>query len=59
MQILFKFFGLNSECFAKYHRFSSYIFDYACLRRSLRFNDIEVVRNYGKIVYIRNIFENG
>ena len=27
-QILFKFFDLNSECFAKYDVFCSHIFDY-------------------------------
>ena len=32
-QIVFKFFDLNSECFAKYDTFCSHIFNYACLRR--------------------------
>ena len=31
---MFKFFDLNSECFAEYDVFCSRIFDYACLRRN-------------------------
>ena len=30
---MFKFFDLNSECFAKYSAFCSHIFNYACLWR--------------------------
>ena len=56
-QILFKFFDPDSECFAKYDAFSAHIFDYACLRR--RLIALEEVRSYGKIVYIKNYFENG
>ena len=33
-QILFQFFDLNSECFAKYDAFRLHIFDYACLGRN-------------------------
>ena len=54
-QILFTFFDPNSECFAKYDAFCSHIFDYASLRRIA----IEEVRHYGKIVYIKMIFQNG
>ena len=56
---MLKIFDPNSECFAKYDAFCSHIFDYACLRRSLRLSDIDEVQNYGKIVYIKSIFENG
>ena len=38
----------------KYEAFCSHIFDYACLRRKA----IKKVRNYRKIAYIKNIFEN-
>ena len=41
-----------------YDTFCSHIFDYACLWR-IRLTVIEEVRNYGKIVCIKNIFENG
>ena len=51
-QILFKLFDHNSECFAKYDAFCSH---YA----RVRLIAIEEVRNYGKFVYIKNIFENG
>ena len=55
---MFKFFDFNSECFAKYDTFCSHIFNYACLRRKA-YVAIEEVRNYRKIVYIKNTFENG
>ena len=51
-QFLGKFFALKSECFTKYDAFCSYIFDYASLV-------IVKVRKYGKIVFIKNMFENG
>ena len=55
---MFKFFDLNSECFAKYDTFCSHSFNYAC---GVRLIAIEEVRNYRKIVSlcIKNIFENG
>ena len=58
-QILFEFFDLNSEWFAKYDEFCSHIFDYACLRHkaySYR-RGSKLCRNC--ILYIENIFENG
>ena len=51
---MFKFFDPNSGCFAKYDAFCSLIFNYACLRLIA----IEGIRNYKKIVCIKNIFEN-
>ena len=48
-------FDPNSECFAKYDAFCSLIFDYARLRHIA----VKEVRSYGKIVYMKNIFENG
>ena len=53
---MFTFFDLKSECFAKYDTFCSHIFTYACLRH--RLIAIKEVRNYRKIVCIKNIFEN-
>ena len=38
---MFKFFDLNSECFAKYDSFCSHIFNYACLKLSKRSEIIE------------------
>ena len=59
-QLLFTFFYFGSECFAKYDAFYWHVFDHACLRRWPKANiAFEEVRNYGKIVYIKNIFENG
>ena len=54
-QIVFKFFDPNSECFSKHDTFCSHIINYACLRLIA----IEEIRNYRKIVRIKNIFENG
>ena len=51
MQILFNFFDANSECFAKYDAVCLHIFNYACVRLIAK----EEVRNYEKIVYIKNI----
>ena len=55
-QILFKFFDPNSECFVKYDAFCLHIFDYACLWRKTYC--YQRGSNYGKIVYIKNTFEN-
>ena len=52
--ILLKVFAPNSECCTKYDALYSCIFHYACLRRNN-----EKVRNYGKGVFIKNIFING
>ena len=51
-QIWYKFF----ECFAKYDAFCSHIIDYA---KDVRLVAINEFRNYGKIVNVKNIFENG
>ena len=56
-KILFKLFYPNSECFAKYHAFCSHILIMRAL--DVRLVGIEEVRNYRKIVCIKNIFENG
>ena len=56
-QILFKFFDPTSECFAKYDAFCLHVFDVRA--EGVRFITVEEIRNYGKIVYIKNIFENG
>ena len=57
---MFTFFYFDSECFAKYDAFCWHVFDYVCLRRRPKANiAIEEVRNYGKFVYIKSIFENG
>ena len=53
---MFKFFDPNSECFAKYDKFCSHSFNYACLRRKT-FAAIEEVRNYRKIVCIKNFLK--
>ena len=46
-----------SKCFTKYDAFSSYIFHYVCLgRKTYCYRKIQ---NYGKIVFIINMFENG
>ena len=52
---MFKFFNPNSECFAKCDVFCLHVSNYVCLRLIA----IEKVRNYGKIVCIKNVFENG
>ena len=57
MLILFKFFDPNSECFAKYDAFCLHVFDVHA--EGVRLIAMEEIRNYGKIVYIKNIFENG
>ena len=57
MQILFKFFDSTSECFAKYNAFCLHVFDVTA--EGVRFITVEEIRNYGKIVHIKNIFENG
>ena len=54
-QILIKFFNPNLESFAKYDAFSSHVFDLRA--EGVRLIAMEEVRNYGKIVYIKNIFE--
>ena len=51
------FFDPDSECFAKYDAFCAHVFDYACF--GVRLIALEEVRSYGKIVYIKNYFENG
>ena len=56
-QILFKFFDPTSECLAKYDAFCLHVFDVRA--EGVRFITVEEIRNYGKIVYIENIFENG
>ena len=52
---MFKFFDPNSECFGKYDAFCSRVFDVRA--KGVRLIAMEEVRNYGKIVYIINIFE--
>ena len=39
--------------------FCSHIFDYACIYKGVRLIAIKEVQNYGEIVYIKHIFENG
>ena len=56
--MLIKFFDPNSECFAKYDAFFPHIFDYM-RAQGVKLIAIEEARNYGQIVYIKNIFENG
>ena len=51
---MFKFFDPISRCFAKYDAFCPHIFDYACPRLIA----IKEVRNCGKIVHIKSMFEN-
>ena len=52
-QVLFTFFDPDSECFVKYDAFLN-----------MRAEDVRLIankeiRNYEKIAYIKNIFENG
>ena len=56
-QFLFKIFTPKPECFTKYDADYSHIFRYACL--GVRLVVIKKVRNYEKIVFIDNMFENG
>ena len=54
---MFKFFYPNSECFAKYDAFCSHVFDVGLRAEGVRLIAMEEVRNYGKIAYIKSIFE--
>ena len=54
---LFKSFDPNFEYFTEYDAYCSHIFNYASL--GVRFIVIEEARNYGKIVFIKNIVEKG
>ena len=47
MQILFKFFDPNSECFAKHDAFCSHVFDVRA--EGVRLIAMEEVQNYGKL----------
>ena len=51
--VIFVYTPLIAECFARYDAFRSLIFDYACVMLIA----IEEVRNYGKIVCIKNILK--
>ena len=46
-----------SECFANCDAFCSHVFDVRA--EGVRFTAMEEVRNHGKILCIKNIFENG
>ena len=52
---MFKLFDPNSKCFAKYDAFCSHVFDVRA--EGVRLIAMKEVRNYGKIVYVKIIFE--
>ena len=54
---MFKFFDPNSECFAKYDAICSHVF--IVRAEGVRLIAMEEIRYYGKIAFIKNIFENG
>ena len=59
MQILFKFFGPTSEL-AISPNMMHFVRTFSIMRaKGKRLIAIEGVGDYGKIVYIKNIFENG